>query len=241
MVKKIEIMELDDTQSWDLFGCCDYSGKWVKLSELNESLDDFKRKCRPRAIPHKEHLWYCWKGKDWKKLRGEININFTYLKQPPKRYTFEQPKLKKWVESWCKGKVLNLFAGKTKLDVDEIRVDIDKDMPADYHMDAYEFITTTNIKFDTVILDPPYNIRKAREKYQGRFIGKYKKIKDRLTKVLNPKARVITLGYDSVGMSKSRGFKKIAICLVCHSGDHNDTIGLVEQNNQMDLMRIGKN
>ena len=37
------------------------------------------------------------------------------------------------------------------------------------------------------------------------------------------------LGYDSVGMTKSKGFKKIAICLVCHGGDHNDTIGLVEE------------
>lgn len=38
-----------------------------------------------------------------------------------------------------------------------------------------------------------------------------------------------TYGYDSVGMSKSRGFKKIAVCLMCHGGDHNDTICLVEK------------
>jgi len=157
-------------------------------------------------------------------------VNFTYLAQPPKRYTFEQPKLKQWVESWCLGKTLNLFAGKVKLSmfIDEYRVDLDKNMPSDFCGDAYEFIIDTHIKFDTVILDPPYNIRKAREKYDGRYIGKLTKIKNKLDRILTSNARVIHLGYDSVGMSKSRGFEKIAICLVCHNGDHNDTIGLVE-------------
>lgn len=162
-------------------------------------------------------------------------INFTYLAQPPRKYTFEQPKLKLWVESWCKGKVLNLFAGKTLLDIDEVRVDIDKDMPADYHMVAFEFISTwQGDKFDTVILDPPYNIRKAREKYgtywNGGYIGKLTKIKNAIPSILEDnKSRIISLGYDTVGMSKSRGFEKIAICLVCHSGDHNDTLCLVEE------------
>ena len=159
------------------------------------------------------------------------DIYFEYLCQPPKRWTFEQPKLRKFVERWCKGKVLNLFAGKVKLDVDEFRVDIDKNAIADWYGDAYEFVTTTDMKFDTVILDPPYNIRKSREKYEGRWIGSLTKIKNALPQILNEKARVISLGYDSVGMSKKRGFRKIAICLVCHSGDHNDTICLVEEMN----------
>jgi hypothetical protein len=157
------------------------------------------------------------------------NLNFTYLMQPPKRYTFEQPRLKLWIEEWSKGKVLNLFAGKVKLNVDEFRVDMDNDMPADFHGDAFEFVMSTPYKFDTVILDPPYTLRKSREKYGGRYIGSLTKIKNNLIRVLNPDARVISLGYDSVGMSKSRGFKKLAICLICHSGDHNDTICLVEQ------------
>ena len=62
--------------------------------------------------------------------KKDKKIDFTYLKQPPKRYTFEQPKLKKWVESWCNGKVLNLFAGRTLLDIDEYRIDVNKAMIA---------------------------------------------------------------------------------------------------------------
>ena len=159
-------------------------------------------------------------------------LDFTYLSQPPKRYTFQQPKLKEWTEKWCKGKVLNLFAGIVKLNVDEVRVDIDKNVLADYFMDAYDFVKmciSKGTKFDTIVLDPPYNLRKSREKYGGRYIGSFTKIKNELSKILNDGGLIIHYGYDSVGMSKSRGFKKIAVCLVCHNGDHNDTICLVER------------
>ena len=167
-------------------------------------------------------------------------MEMTYLTQPPKRYTFEQPKLRVWVENYCKGngQVLNLFAGKVKLNVPELRVDIDENMPANIHVDAYHFVSEMRdslsiegppMLFGVVILDPPYNIRKSREKYEGRWIGKLTKIKNILPGIIRPGGRVISLGYDSVGMSKSRGFKKIALCVVCHGGDHNDTLCLVEE------------
>ena len=159
-------------------------------------------------------------------------INFTYLNQPPRRYTFEAPKVKEWTEQWCHGGVLNLFAGKTVLDVCELRVDLDENMPADYYMDAYEFVVkcvNEGVKFDTIILDPPWNYRKAREKYEGRWIGKLTKVKNLIPQILNDNGVVISWGYDTVGMSKSRGFKKVAICLVCQNGDHNDFMGLVEE------------
>jgi len=158
-------------------------------------------------------------------------MEFTYLTQPPKKYTFEQPRLKEWVEQNCKGKVLNLFAGTTKLNVDEVRVDIDKNVPADYYMEAFDFVNFAIEKrmvFDTIVLDPPYNLRKSREKYGGRYIGSFTKIKNILPKILSDNGIIITLGYDSVGMAKIRGFEKIGICLVCHNGDHNDTICLKE-------------
>ena len=156
-------------------------------------------------------------------------IEMTYLMQPPARYTFEQPKLKEWIERWCKGKVLNLFAGKVKLNCDEYRVDISPEFEPDVTMDAYDFVRTTPLNFDTIVLDPPYNIRKSREKYGGRWIGSFTKIKNELGRLLNPGGRVIILGYDTVGMSKIRGFRKLAVCVVCHSGDHNDTLVVVEE------------
>jgi hypothetical protein len=149
--------------------------------------------------------------------------------QPPKKFTFQQPKLKKWTEKWCKGKVLNLFAGETMLLADEYRVDSNKDMKADWYGDAFEFVRDTDMKFDTIILDPPYNLRKSREAYKGHYMSSFMKIKNELNRILNDGGRIITFGYDSVGMGKKKGFEKIAICLVCHSGDHNDTLCLVEE------------
>lgn len=101
------------------------------------------------------------------KLNNQENVKFTYLSQPPKRFTFKQPRLKIWTESWSKGKVLNLFAGTTKLNVDEFRVDVNREMLADWYGDAFDFVKTTDLKFDTIIFDPPYNLRKARQKIKG--------------------------------------------------------------------------
>jgi hypothetical protein len=157
-------------------------------------------------------------------------VSFVYLAQPPKKWTFEQPKLKAWVEGECRGKVLNLFAGKTKLDVDEFRVDISDEFSPDFVGDAFDFVVNTDLKFDTVVFDPPYNLRKSREKYgDGRYIGSLTKLKNELGRVLNGGGRIIHFGYDSVGMGACRGFVKVGVCLVCHGGDHNDTICLVEE------------
>ena len=159
-------------------------------------------------------------------------MQMNYLCQPPKRFTFEQPQLKRWVEQHSHGKVLNLFAGRTALQLDEVRVDKDAAMPADYHMDAFEFVQLAiqrSMKFDTVILDPPYNLRKAREKYGGKYIGKFTKLMDSIPFLVPPGGTVISLGYSSGGMGKCRGFEKTAICLVNHHGDHDDTIVVVER------------
>ncbi|MEK6890861.1 MAG: hypothetical protein AABX03_01865 [Nanoarchaeota archaeon] len=156
-----------------------------------------------------------------------------YLEQPIKRYTFEMPKLKLWVESICEGKVLNLFAGKTKLNVDEIRNDLDGEVFANYHMDAFEFINYWILeqkgKFDTVIVDPPYSDRKSMEKYGGRIVSKFRKLKDILPQIVNDNGIVISCGYHSTCLGRSRGFEKEQICLIGHSGSYHDTLVLVER------------
>ena len=72
---------------------------------------------------------------------NKTNIKFTYMYQPPRKYTFEMPQLYNWLIQQCEGKTLNLYAGKVVLEgVDEVRNDIDWDCPAEYHMDSLEFI-----------------------------------------------------------------------------------------------------
>ena len=161
-------------------------------------------------------------------------LKFEYILQPPKKWMFEQPKLKVFIEKWCEGKVLNLFAGKTKLNVDEFRVDSNNEFKPDFLGDALKFLKTTKMKFDTVILDPPYSLRKSYEKYRGHYIGStWTQVRRAVPRVCNKGAIVISLGYNSQGMSRTLGFQKIAICLVCHNGDHNDTVVTVEKKNEV--------
>jgi len=146
-----------------------------------------------------------------------------------RRYTFESPKIKKWVEDNSEGKCLNLFAGKTKLNLDEVRNDIDKEALADYHLDALEFIKKCKQKFDTIILDPPYAYRKAMEMYNGNYSSKFKQIADLIPILLKKKGKVISFGYHSTFLGKKRGFGLSKLCVFAHGGSQHCTIGIIEQ------------
>jgi len=143
-----------------------------------------------------------------------------------KRYTFQSPKIREWVESNCIGKTLNLFAGKTRLNINEYRIDADNTMVADEYCDAYEFIKSTRINFDTILLDPPYAYRKSMEMYNGNYSSKFKLIADEIKK-LNIK-RVISFGYHSTFMGKKRGYILDKLCVFAHGGAQHCTIGIIE-------------
>ncbi len=150
-----------------------------------------------------------------------------------RRYTFEAPKIKKWVEDNSSGKCLNLFAGKTKLNLDEVRNDIDKDVPADYHLDAYDFVKQCKDKFDTIILDPPYAYRKAIEMYKGNYSSKFKLIADEIPRLLNKNGKVISFGYHTTFLGKKRGAKLCKLCVFAHGGAQHATIGIIEILNKL--------
>ena len=156
--------------------------------------------------------------------------SFSYLKTPLNRYTFKSPKIKKWVECNIEGYTLNLFAGLVKLNVKEYRNDIRNEMNADSNMDALEFVKTYNgERFDTVLLDPPYSYRKSMEMYEGRVMSPFNALKNEILRILNKNGIVITFGYHSVSMGKSRGFKIEHICLMSHGGAIHDTIATIER------------
>jgi len=147
-----------------------------------------------------------------------------------RRYTFQSPKIRKWVEENSSGKCLNLFAGITKLNIDEVRNDIDTEMIADYHLDAYEFVRKCKCKFDTIILDPPYAYRKAMEMYNGNYTSKFKLIADEIPRILKRNGRVISFGYHTTFMGKKRGYKLEKLCVFAHGGSQHATIGIIETN-----------
>ncbi len=157
---------------------------------------------------------------------------FDYIKCPLHKYTFSIRPIREWVEKNCEGKTLNLFSGRIKLKIDEIRNDLDPEALSDYRMDALHFLRTWNAnKFDTILLDPPYAFRKTMEMYKGIRCSPFRQLKDEIPKILNKKGKVITFGYHSNVMGINRGFNVERICLISHGGAIHDTIASVERFN----------
>lgn len=146
-----------------------------------------------------------------------------------RRYTFKSPKIKKWVEDNSFGKVLNLFAGKVKLNLDEIRNDIDPETIADYNKDAVDFVKEwKGHKFDTIILDPPYSYRKAMEMYNNNYSSRFKLLADLIPTILEDGGVVISFGYHSTFLSKKRVFELKKLCVFAHGGAQHCTIAIIE-------------
>tara|TARA_R100000656_G_C3897953_1_gene118089 strand:- start:34 stop:549 length:516 start_codon:yes stop_codon:yes gene_type:complete len=146
-----------------------------------------------------------------------------------RRYTFESPKIKKWVEDNSNGKVLNLFAGKTLLELDEIRNDIDVESVSDYKMDAVDFVKKwEGHRFDTIVLDPPYSYRKAMEMYNGNYSSRFKILANELIRITHEDTKFISFGYHTTFMGAIRGYDLSNLCVFAHGGAQHCTIGIIE-------------
>jgi hypothetical protein len=158
---------------------------------------------------------------------------FDYIKCPLHRYTFSVKPIREWVESECEGDVLNLFAGPTKLNVRETRVDLNPEMIADFNMDALDFVNmigvTSHGEWDTILLDPPFSYRKSMEMYKGIKASPFRQLKDSLPTILRKGGKIITFGYFSNVMGANRGFEVEKICVFSHGGAIHDTIASVER------------
>lgn len=122
------------------------------------------------------------------------------------------------------------------------RNDLNPNTTADWHMDAEKFcrvMAQMDVKADLALFDPPYSPRQISELYRG--IGRecstkdtqnaalYKRVRDALVDCLADNAVVLSFGWSSAGMGKTRGFEIVEIMLVAHGGAHNDTICLAER------------
>ena len=110
--------------------------------------------------------------------------------------------------------------------------------PYVYDMDALDFLRTFSVsgRMSNIILDPPYSSRQLAEHYHkvgrswdGKFPRWQRQIRDEVTRILRIGGKVISFGWNSVGIGETRGFEKTRILLVCHGGSHNDTIVVVEK------------
>lgn len=159
-----------------------------------------------------------------------MSTKLTLINTNLRRQTFDSPKIKDWVEDRSHGKVLNLFAGLNTLNLNELRNDISEEVLADYHMDAFDFVSSwTGDAFDTIILDPPYSYRKSMEMYNGKQCSRFKLVADYIPSILSLFGVVISFGYHSTFMGNVRGFNLKELCVFAHGGAQHCTIGIVEQ------------
>lgn len=120
--------------------------------------------------------------------------------------------------------------------------DLNPETKAQYHLDAEEFLKKLHedgVIADLGIIDPPYSPRQISESYKG--IGKtvtkedtqnarlYKRVRDAMDLIIPVGGIVLSFGWNSAGMGKSRNYEIIEILLVNHGAAHNDTICMAER------------
>ena len=111
--------------------------------------------------------------------------------------------------------------------------------PFTYSKDALKYMNDFDDNtVERLVFDPPYSPRQLKECYDS--IGQsltqldtsnhtWKVWKDEIARIVKPNGIVISFGWNTCGIGKTRGFKIIGILLVCHGGNHNDTIVTVEK------------
>jgi hypothetical protein len=118
--------------------------------------------------------------------------------------------------------------------------DINPDTQAEYHMEARDFLQMLiekGIKADALIFDPPYSPRQVQECYAAAGLTPTmkdtqtarmkKECRDLMRQIVKRGGKVLSFGWNTVGMGP--GWITEEIMLVCHGGDHNDTICLAER------------
>jgi len=177
---------------------------------------------REDAWLHKQVLVFYKAWLQYYEASERKDPEISYISASCYKWTFSAYKIKKFVENNCKGEVLNLFAGKNRLRVKESRVDVSNEFYPDYCMSANDFIKlarTKNLRYDTIIWDPPWNERKAKEFYDGKYIGKFTKLKDRVISLLNDYGIIISLGYEITNFGKWRGMDLVRVAVVNPKGE----------------------
>ena len=156
----------------------------------------------------------------------------------PNKWTFEIKPIKKLLsEEMAGGGVwVDPFAGMHSMA--QITNDLNPEMPAQYHMDALEFLRgLESNSVDGVLFDPPYSQRQVAECYAGiqgglKWDGKmnfWSNAKNECARIVRDGGTAICFGWNSMGLGMKRGFEMSRVMLVPHGGSRNDTIVTVER------------
>jgi len=157
----------------------------------------------------------------------------------PNKWTFKIKPIKALLKKYVNQEKIWLdpFAG--RYSPGTITNDLNPEMDADYHMDARKFLNMFDDKYaDGIIYDPPYSVTQVKRIYEGIGLETtlretradfWSEAKDEITRVIKDDGIVISCGWSSNGVGKTRGFEIVEILLVPHGGVHNDTIVVVEK------------
>ena len=168
---------------------------------------------------------------------GEVKIERKW--SMPNKETFSILPIKKLLsEEVREGLWIDPFSNGKRLIDTTIINDLNPDIPADYHMDALDFLKVFDSgSVDGVLYDPPYSLRQVVECYKG--FGKEvtqettqaswrSRHLDEIARILKPCGKAICFGWNSAGVGKTRGFVLQRVLLVPHGGSKHDTIVTVE-------------
>tara|TARA_B100000029_G_scaffold502522_1_gene577927 strand:+ start:1510 stop:2007 length:498 start_codon:yes stop_codon:yes gene_type:complete len=123
------------------------------------------------------------------------------------------------------------FARNSKLAT--ITNDLNPDFNTNHNLDALDFLKIIEDEWaEMVLFDPPYSLRQLKECYDsvGSSLSQHQSqhffsdVKNEIARITKPGGYVLSFGWSSQGMGKSRGFEIESILLVPHGGIHYDTI-----------------
>lgn len=168
----------------------------------------------------------------------EADFPMRYYKVHSHRFTFESDTTRRWVESWLQGRVLNSFAGETRLNHsgEVVRNDANPDRDAELHVDAAELdqhLETSS--FDTIIHDPPWSSRQGLKSYEGFQLGEVGQTMKSHNKLLKAGGRIISLGFTMTTMPSKYAYQRLEVANFETVGRGDDYFGVVEQNMNQQL------
>lgn len=155
----------------------------------------------------------------------------------PNKNTFDIKPIKELIEKYYHSNSIDPFANKNRIAT--ITNDLDTQYDTDYNLDALDFLKLFDTdSIDLVLYDPPYSPRQVSECYKdlGKTVNMqttqssyWSKQKNEIARIVKRGGTVITCGWNSGGIGKTKGFEIVEILLVPHGGWHNDTIVTVEK------------
>lgn len=153
----------------------------------------------------------------------------------PNANTFSIKPIKEFIEDNIQtaNVIIDPFANSCKIGT--IRNDLNPAFDTQYHLDALEFLKKMESESaDVILYDPPYNASQAKECYDSFGAGKleinvsnnkyWSECKKEVARILRKNGVVMCFGWNSGGIGKNLGMEMTDILMVCHGGNHYDTI-----------------